>query len=152
MLLCRIDILVAQNICYEIDIPCFLVQSGAVCAAELVRRDLLGSRDLPCILFNHVFHSLHAHPVPLGRVEESVLLTFLRDDRFPLLDPVLKSLFDFTAEIYDRFRSPLADDLNTIVSKIDITDIKSDTFTDTYPRSEKQGDDRQVADLCLLII
>lgn len=74
MFLGRIYVLVAKNICNKVNITCFLIQGRTVGAAELVRCDLFGGRDLLGIFLDKILNRLDTDTAALGRVEESVFL------------------------------------------------------------------------------
>ena len=59
----RIYIGVAQNIRYEVDVPGFPVEVGAVSASQFVRRDRFDRIDDGSVLFDQVLDGTYAHPL-----------------------------------------------------------------------------------------
>ena len=66
----RVDVFMPQNICNQVNIPGMLIEHRAVCAAQLVRRDVLEWGGQPRILFDHIFYSAGSYPVLLQRKKE----------------------------------------------------------------------------------
>lgn len=145
MLLGGVDVLVTQNIGYKVNIPCFLVQGGTVGTAELVRGDFLGGGNLAGVFLDQVFDGLDANPFALGRVEESVLVAFYRDDIFAHFQVVFQGFFYFRAEIYNHFISAFSGNLDSVIFEIYILNVKTDTFRNTNTCSQQESDESEVA-------
>ena len=80
-----IYVLMSQHIGYQVDIARFLIQSGSVSTAELVRRNFLQGRHLTGIFLHQIFHRAYTDSAALGGAEESALGAFLRNNM--LLSP-----------------------------------------------------------------
>ena len=133
----RIYVLVAKNICNKVNITCFLIQGRTVGAAELVRCDLFGGRDLLGIFLDKILDRLDTDTAALGRVEESVFMAFQRNDILADFQITLQSFFYLRSEIYNHFISTFSGDLYSVILKIHIFNIKSHTFRNSDTGSEK---------------
>ena len=153
MFLGRIDVFVAENIGYKIDIAGFLIKSRAVGAAEFVRSDFLVRSHLAGIFFDHVFYGLYTHTFSLSGEKERIFMTWERESGFSCCIHIcLKCIFHFIPEIYDHFISALACDFNPVIFKINILQIQPDTFRYTDSRTQKKCQDCQIPVFCLFII
>ena len=152
MFLGRIYVLVAKNICNKVNITCFLIQGRTVGAAELVRCDLFGGRDLLGIFLDKILNRLDTDTAALGRVEESVFMAFQRNDILADFQITFQSFFYLRSEIYNHFISTFSGDLYSVILKIHIFNIKSHTFRNSDTGSEKQSHDRQIAFFVFLIV
>ena len=118
----------AQNIGYKVNIARFLVQCSTIGASKLMRGDFLSSCDLSGIFFDHILNSLHTNSFALGRIEESVLMAGKGSDSFTDLQVSFECFFYFRPKIDNHFISTFSGDLDSIVLKIYIFNIQSNTF------------------------
>ena len=68
------------------------------------------------------------------------------------LKVVLQCPLNFLTEVNDCLIPALSDNTDSVVSEINIFDIKSDALGDTDPGSEKKRDKSEVALFCLFIV
>ena len=141
-----------QNVRYKVNIAGFLIQGCAICTAEFMGRYFFGSCDLAGVLFDHIFDCLHAHTFTLSRVEESMFMSGERSDTFAYLQIAFQSFFNFFTKINNHFVATFSGDFNSIIFKIYIFNIKTDTFRYTDSGAEKKRDDCQVTFLCFFVI
>ena len=137
MLLRRIHILVPQHIRHQINIPCLLIQCGSVCAAQLMRRNLLGSCDLTGVLLHKVLNGLHPDPFPLSRIKQRMLMPGQRRDPFPHLQVPLERVSNLLAKVNSHLVAALSCHRDSVILKIDVLNIQSDTFRHTDSGSQK---------------
>ena len=60
---CNIYIIMAKNICNQVDIVGLLINSAAIAAPQLVRRYFLFRCDDRCVFLYKVFHAPHRDPL-----------------------------------------------------------------------------------------
>ena len=117
-----------------------------------MRRDLFGSCDLTRIFFDKILNCLHTDPTTLCRVEESVLMTFQRNDIFTDFNITLQCFLNLRTKVYNHFIPTFSGDLNSIVFEIHILNIKPHTFRNSNSGSKQESNDCQITLLCLFII
>ena len=152
MLLCRIDILMTQNICHKVNIAGFLVQGSTISAAELMRCNFLCCCNLSGIFFNQIFNCLDTDPAALGRIEESVFMTCQWSNIFPDFQIFFERFFYLRSKIYNHFISTFSSDFDPVIFEIHIFNIQSDTFGYTDSSTKKESYDRKISVLCFFII
>ena len=123
MVLRRIDILKAENICNKINIACFLIQRRTVRTTQFMRRNFLRCRHLGRIFLLQIFHRLDVDPFSLRRLEECVFVSCHRCNTCADFDILFQCLGNFISKVDKHFISTFSKHFDAIVFKIDILNI-----------------------------
>ena len=117
-----------------------------------MRGDFLGGGNLAGVFFNQVFNGLDPNSFALGRVEESVFVTFYRNNVLAYFQVVFQSFFYFGTEIYNHFISAFSSNLDSIIFEIYVFYVKTYTFRNTNTCSEQESNESEVTVFGFFII
>ena len=75
-----------------------------------------------------------------------------RCDSFPYLKVVAKSFLDFRTEVDNGLISAFSDDADTVIPKVKILYVQTDTFRHSNARSEQESYDGKITFACFFIV
>ena len=131
---------VAQHIRYKIDIAGFLVQIGGICAAKLVRTDLLFQRRCDSSVFFHqVLYSALGDPLPLQAEEKCVFMARKRFNLHPFIQVFAEGISDFRREVKHYLIAAFPCDQESVVFHIQVIQVDSDAFTDADSGTQEKA-------------
>ena len=134
----RIDVLVSQDIRNQVDVPRRSVQAGSVGTAQLMGSDLFEGGGQSRVFFDKVFDGADRDPPVLEGEEEGMFMTGHRSNPPADLKVVLQCPLNFLTEVNDCLIPALSDNTDSVVSEINIFDIKSNALGDTDSGTKKQ--------------
>ena len=113
-----VDIVMAENICDEVDVAGFLIKVRAISGAQLMRCDMLRRRDGFRIFLHHVLDGANTHALHTEGEEEGVLMAWRRGLVLPPLDIRAERILDLITEIDGNLLAALTMDVNAVVVEI----------------------------------
>lgn len=144
MLLCRIYIRVTENVCYKVNISCFMIQGRAIGGPQFVWCDMLIGTDCRSIFLNQNLNGTNTDPLLLRGEEEGGRVAFRSLDLFTLIYISIQCFFNFVRKIYFLDLSAFSIDHDRSVSVVYICQIKAYKLRYTNSGTKKQRQNCQI--------